>query len=1409
MRNVKLDVFRKTSILLLFAVFMGILVFQQNFSLISTPQKKNVENIEITQNFLSNFFPNSQSSNYIDMDISDKGIFNASMAETPIERLNDTIYPNETDYNDVPWLYPYSSPSEYFGMPHNQSYYSSMNFYTDYSSTVKWLQVEFPEQYNLSRLELYPYISTNGEHQYYPIDFDIEISNDSINWNQLLSITGNSEYFLNYSFSGIGRFIRLMVFDGRGTSISDTNWRIGTVEMKIFASISIYDIDSDNDGLSDGVEKYKYFTNITNPDTDYDGLSDYDECIKDNALKFDGVDDYINTNYILNPDLSNSFSITFWLFVPSSGYDGVVFGSDQGSLTTDEYRFNILRSTNQFLFRAYGGTGQYLYVDIPKYDEWLHIVCMMDKDADLSGGYRKSVYIDGQFAGGNSLIDTGGSLYNSRPLYIGCENSLGSAKYFATFYFDEFRIYNRELSLSEIIDLKNNTNPADDMVLYYDFENTTGDICHDQSENGYDGTLYNFPSSDRTIERISTHTDPLNPDTDSDNLLDGDELNVYNTDPANPDSDGDELYDGDEIFIYNTDPNTPDNIPQVDFSYDPINVKVNDTVSFTDLTTRGNQPFTEYHWDFGDGEFSNLANPTHIFNNSGDFIVQLSITDNDGDVNSTSKIIHVEAVNYSIYIEQPTYLSANFNETLILSWTPYLYGALTPANYEIIDVWGGGTILSGDSSYFNGTTVYFDMTGWGPGLYCIGVYFYTVENVTGFCNITVEIFDVPNTEIYIEQPTYLSANFNETLILSWTPYLYGALTPANYEIIDVWGGGTILGGDSSYFNGTTVYFDMTGWGPGLYCIGAYFYTVENVTGFCNITVEIFDVPIAEIYVEQPTYLSANFNETLILSWTPYLYGALTPANYEIVDVWGGGTILGGDSSYFNGTAVYFDMTGWGPGLYCIGAYFYTVENVTGFCNITVEIFDVSGPKIYIEQPTYLSANFNETLLLSWTPYLYGALTPANYEIVDVWGGGTILGGDSSYFNGTAVYFDMTGWGSGLYCIGAYFYTVENVTGFCNITVEIFDVPSAEIYVEQPTYRSANVNDTLILSWTPYLYGDLTPTNYEIVDVWGGGTILAGNSSYSNGTTVYFDMTGWGPGLYCIGAYFYTSENVTGFCNITVEIFDVSVPKIFIEQPTYISVYFNQTLILSWTPYLYGVLTPTYYEIVDVWGGGTILGGDSSYSNGTTVYFDMTGWGPGLYCIGAYFYTVENVTGFCNITVEIFPFPEFEITKSDDVILYEDSSASIWWIPHVPEGYTPTSYQIIELSESKTLITGIYQNEQQISYLIINWNPGVYEIGIYFFTKEGLTGISNISVEIVERTSTNTTTDDTTNTTTDDTTNTSDDTSNTSSDNTSDDESPFTSPFSSIPGYSLSLLIISTFCSLFMVYLFQKRRKIAS
>jgi hypothetical protein len=67
------------------------------------------------------------------------------------------------------------------------------------------------------------------------------------------------------------------------------------------------------------------------------------------------------------------------------------------------------------------------------------------------------------------------------------------------------------------------------------------------------------------VEVLETHTNPLDPtddncdplDSDNDGLTDLEEP-VWGTDPFNPDTDGDGLLDGEEVFTYRTDPTNPD-----------------------------------------------------------------------------------------------------------------------------------------------------------------------------------------------------------------------------------------------------------------------------------------------------------------------------------------------------------------------------------------------------------------------------------------------------------------------------------------------------------------------------------------------------------------------------------------------------------------------------------------------------------------------------------------------------------------------------------------------------------------------------------------------------------------------------------------------------------------------------------
>ena len=68
-------------------------------------------------------------------------------------------------------------------------------------------------------------------------------------------------------------------------------------------------------------------------------------------------------------------------------------------------------------------------------------------------------------------------------------------------------------------------------------------------------------------------------------------------------------------------------LPTVDFTFDPLEITVYDTVTFTNASTDADS----YTWDFGDGTTSTDASPTHIFMASGNFTVKLVASNEDGE----------------------------------------------------------------------------------------------------------------------------------------------------------------------------------------------------------------------------------------------------------------------------------------------------------------------------------------------------------------------------------------------------------------------------------------------------------------------------------------------------------------------------------------------------------------------------------------------------------------------------------------------------------------------------------------------------------------------------------------------------------------------------------------------------------
>lgn len=89
----------------------------------------------------------------------------------------------------------------------------------------------------------------------------------------------------------------------------------------------------------------------------------------------------------------------------------------------------------------------------------------------------------------------------------------------------------------------------------------------------------------RNYKEIELGLDPMNPDSDSDGLLDGEEVNQYGTDPLNPDTDSDGLMDGNEVMVFFTDPKAMDTDMGGMSDYDEVNVGKDPLLPDDDMMT--------------------------------------------------------------------------------------------------------------------------------------------------------------------------------------------------------------------------------------------------------------------------------------------------------------------------------------------------------------------------------------------------------------------------------------------------------------------------------------------------------------------------------------------------------------------------------------------------------------------------------------------------------------------------------------------------------------------------------------------------------------------------------------------------------------------------------------------------------
>ena len=175
-----------------------------------------------------------------------------------------------------------------------------------------------------------------------------------------------------------------------------------------------------------------------------------------NCLSFDGQDDYLEIAD--SPDLrfgTSSFTISFWVKAPATETYGGIIGKTSSTTKWDCFRDGA--SPTKMRWRLVGDTGDFRVTQPETIfdDTWHHCVWVVDRSNNVSYWY---------FDGVKSTLETDisglGDISNTSPVRIGRVDTYLDGE------LDDIRIYNRVLSVDEILTLANRGHVSDGLIVW-------------------------------------------------------------------------------------------------------------------------------------------------------------------------------------------------------------------------------------------------------------------------------------------------------------------------------------------------------------------------------------------------------------------------------------------------------------------------------------------------------------------------------------------------------------------------------------------------------------------------------------------------------------------------------------------------------------------------------------------------------------------------------------------------------------------------------------------------------------------------------------------------------------------------------------------------------------------------------
>jgi AraC-like DNA-binding protein len=213
-----------------------------------------------------------------------------------------------------------------------------------------------------------------------------------------------------------------------------------------------------------------------------------------NCIRFDGSGGYISVRSTPEIRPTKAITIDFWV-----KFDEIYEYSSPFSLAVDNdkmesgYSFGIYNSSLRFLVKITDGYSDdwYLNPGAPvSANQWYHVAGTFD-------GHEIRFYLNGQLKGLRPKVGEILWKYIPKELSIGAFTDDNEHDPFKGCV-DEFKIWNRALSASEIADIMNTrpTGNEEGLVLYFPFDEVRGDTLYDKAGANH-GKLVRIKSDNR------------------------------------------------------------------------------------------------------------------------------------------------------------------------------------------------------------------------------------------------------------------------------------------------------------------------------------------------------------------------------------------------------------------------------------------------------------------------------------------------------------------------------------------------------------------------------------------------------------------------------------------------------------------------------------------------------------------------------------------------------------------------------------------------------------------------------------------------------------------------------------------------------------------------------------------------